>query len=884
MKLFVFLSTLVMGMLVNLPLYAEERTSIRELVNRINVFNHLLPQEKVYLHFDNTAYFMGEHMWFKAYVLRSDNNHATNVSKVLYVELLDRSGNVIDTQKLPIGAMGQADGVFDLKKVLAGGFYEVRAYTRYMLNWDSSWLFSRVFPIFETPAKEGDYSHLSLGDNVWQERESERAASAKKQDVRQPMEAANGKMAFFPEGGHLVENLPCRVAFEIRDKQGMSVNGVCELFDGTEKLCTVNTLMEGRGVLSFTPQPGRTYVLKVKDAKGKEYRQELPMAEKLGCSLRASQKGGSWHLGLSMANALDTDSLGIILTAHGVLRHLEVVASRRNVSLNIPDSVVADGVNSISVIDAQGHILADRLFFQYPRTLKDSIEVKVKETALRPSQNINLSFHTLPSTTFSLSVRDADTEKNISSLDCENWLLLAGELHGYVSHPDYYFEADDEEHREAADLLMMVQGWRRYDLSQMMGKKNFKIQYPMEKGLNIMGKLNGDKKNVANQNLRFRLYNELGQSLSGNTQTDSLGYYAIEVPACDGEWKMFVNIPKKCTVGINRNFSPEPRAVSCLELMRPQDVTESMTAFQYTDSLQKTFERPASGSMLTRTHMLPTIVKRKHFWESGIAWDNPTEGKKVSYLYYNIDKETDKILDEGEETPYIYDWLKKRNPAFLGSFDELLEDSYEPTCSYLRNAKTKSVEGKTALLPFCDFSYHNRQVLWILDNRPKCITNCDFLLSPENFLQPLSLSPMPVTMEEVKSVFVSDDQDAWKKFLPITCKVERQIPYKKTTMVEHRAISNLITVFVYTHKMFSKCPKGLRRTFFEGYSPAVEFYSPGFGELPAYEDFRRTLYWNPYVTTDKDGNVDLKICNTGICKQLIISAEAITPLGKVIKN
>lgn len=121
MKAFKLLAILGISFLNFCSLYAENGSGIRDLVSRINVFNRLLPQEKVYLHFDNTAYFMGEKMWFKAYVLRSDNNHATNVSKVLYVELLDRSGNVIDTQKLPIGAMGQADGVFDLKKVLAGG-------------------------------------------------------------------------------------------------------------------------------------------------------------------------------------------------------------------------------------------------------------------------------------------------------------------------------------------------------------------------------------------------------------------------------------------------------------------------------------------------------------------------------------------------------------------------------------------------------------------------------------------------------------------------------------------------------------------------------------------------------------------------------------------
>jgi hypothetical protein len=31
-----------------------------------------------------------------------------------------------------------------------------------------------------------------------------------------------------------------------------------------------------------------------------------------------------------------------------------------------------------------------------------------------------------------------------------------------VAHPAYYFESDDAEHQRRLDLLMMVQGWRRY--------------------------------------------------------------------------------------------------------------------------------------------------------------------------------------------------------------------------------------------------------------------------------------------------------------------------------------------------------------------------------------------------------------------------------------
>ena len=36
---------------------------------RAIMVNQLFPQEKVYLHFDNTSYYLGETMWFKAYVV-----------------------------------------------------------------------------------------------------------------------------------------------------------------------------------------------------------------------------------------------------------------------------------------------------------------------------------------------------------------------------------------------------------------------------------------------------------------------------------------------------------------------------------------------------------------------------------------------------------------------------------------------------------------------------------------------------------------------------------------------------------------------------------------------------------------------------------------------
>ena len=157
----------------------------------------------------------------------------------------------------------------------------------------------------------------------------------------------------------------------------------------------------------------------------------------------------------------------------------------------------------------------------------------------------------------------------------------------------------------------------------------------------------------------------------------------------------------------------------------------------------------------------------------------------------------------------------------------------------------------------------------MLDNSPRCITNGLPFTGTVPLMKSRTIDDMPVTMGEVKAIYITEAPNVWKRYLVGNAWTK---------------IGNMATVFVYTHKMFRKCPKNLRHTFFDGYSPAVEFYSPGYGELPSNEDFRRTLYWNPYVRTNKEGYVDLRICNTGTCRQLIISAEAITPDGNIVKN
>ena len=45
-------------------------------------------QEKEYVHTDNQCYFVGDTLWWKAYVVRADNLRPTDMSRLLYVQLL----------------------------------------------------------------------------------------------------------------------------------------------------------------------------------------------------------------------------------------------------------------------------------------------------------------------------------------------------------------------------------------------------------------------------------------------------------------------------------------------------------------------------------------------------------------------------------------------------------------------------------------------------------------------------------------------------------------------------------------------------------------------------------------------------------------------------
>ena len=242
----------------SLPSTAQNDTfsRLRNFATHIAQFNQSCPQEKVFLHFDNEAYYLGETIWFSAYVVDAGTLLPIAKSRVLYVELLTPDGDIIASNKLKL-VSGRCYGCLHLigrtetfsegfsNKInvinaLRSGFYEVRAYTREMQNFGEGCYFSRVFPVYDAPEIDGDYSQMQF-TTTKTTRSTETRKRSKKADKL--------NIDFYPEGGNLVEGIESRIAFKATDAYGLPAQ--IKEINIAGKNVTIEH--EGMGSFKYTP-------------------------------------------------------------------------------------------------------------------------------------------------------------------------------------------------------------------------------------------------------------------------------------------------------------------------------------------------------------------------------------------------------------------------------------------------------------------------------------------------------------------------------------------------------------------------------------------------------------------------------------------------------
>ena len=90
-------------------------------------------KESLYLQTDRDLYVVGEQVWMKVNKLNAHSNKPDNISKVVYIELLNQAGYPVNQLKLHVpDKSGFAS--FTLSDTLSSGNYLLRSYTSWMKN------------------------------------------------------------------------------------------------------------------------------------------------------------------------------------------------------------------------------------------------------------------------------------------------------------------------------------------------------------------------------------------------------------------------------------------------------------------------------------------------------------------------------------------------------------------------------------------------------------------------------------------------------------------------------------------------------------------------------------------------------------------------------
>lgn len=470
------------------------------LAMRAIMANELFPQERVYLHFDNTSYYLGETMWFKGHVVSGDDHTRTAQSKVLYVELCAPEGYVVETKKYRLDDNGRCHGEFELKKSLLSGYFEVRAYTRYMLNWGDDAIFSRVFPVYE-PVNDGHYEIKEMLD---------RKRGTLYRGQWQTNDDIECRLEFYPEGGHLVNGMTSTVAYELLSLNGRPSTDTITIFEnGTEILRTVPEYY-GKGTFELSPNCDSEYsaIVKSVDKTGrrKEFAFTLPSVEKSGVVIKANEEKDSFHL-LLKDNLPDSIPLGVAVLNKGYMQYYRSFKNSRNdISIKIHRDSIAEGVNRIIAFTENGIPLVERQFFVQHHTLQpgdmQTARLRVTVSGI-DTESLTVPLHGrigidveredgLPipdDAEFSISVTDADTrEKNSYSHNMYTHLLLGSELKGYIPDAGRYFDSNNKNRKRELELIMLTHGWTSYDWARLSSRQS-SLQHPVETGIVIKGRL-----------------------------------------------------------------------------------------------------------------------------------------------------------------------------------------------------------------------------------------------------------------------------------------------------------------------------------------------------------------------------------------------------------
>ena len=814
------------------------KTVFTQYMNQAQTFANNFPREKAYLHFDNTSYYVGDTIWFKAYVTLAEQQTFSQISRPLYVELVDQTGHIADKQIIKL-TQGEGNGQFVLPRSMLSGYYEIRAYTRWMLAFNEPQYFSRTFPIYQ----------LANSDKLERSITTYELSSSMENRPSETEEKLN--VRFFPEGGQLVEGVTSQVAFKAESKNegNIELSGTIYTKEGAE-ITSFETLHDGMGRFEYTPS-AQPAIAKV-DFQGKKYEFTLPQALPNGYVLSTVSNAGALLVRVFCNAATPQDTLAVFISHQGRPYVHQLISCRSDAPQEfiLPTRKLPAGVLQVSLINRAGNTLCERFVFANPRAPLQISTKKLKEVyapyaPIRCELQIKNAKGEPVSGELSVSIRDGvrsdylEYDNNIFTD-----LLLTSDLKGYIHQPGYYFASPSPRKQTELDVLLMVHGWRKYDMSQAISTAPFTpLQLP-ETQLALNGQVKSTiLKNKLKDIALSVIVKKDDQFITGGTVTDENGRFTIPVEDFEGTTEAVIQTRKvgkernkDASILIDRNFSPAPRAYGYKEL-HPEwkDLAYWQQKAESFDSLYMDSIRKVEG-----LYVLDEVeIKSKRRQGSNMA---TKINEKSIDAYYDVRRSVDLLRDNGKIVTTIPELMEKLSPQF--DWDR-------------SNDK---------------LTYRQKPICYIMDNHILSETETQMMLTEVDGLASIIISKGTGGIDDdiIQNTKMSEVTDSTGVDIS---KLDKYSVFYLIPLPRRDVLNKSQSAVL-----------GTRQTVIQGYTRPLEYYSPAYPTKELYMDKvdkRRTLYWNPSVQADENGKAVIECYNNQYSTPLIIQAETLGKDGQI---
>lgn len=466
-----------------------------------NYFSQYLSPEKLYLHIDRNIFVPGETIWFKGYLENKSYQSVMPTSNFMYVELL---GDTVISRIILKKVGGGFAGHMLLSDEIIPGEYILRAYTNWNRNMPAEYMF---------------YSKIRIVDS---KKQVEKEAVSKKSDF---------KIDFYPESGRYFAGMMATIAFKTNYK---NLTGYIRNSKG-DKVTDFCTEHDGMGTIMFFPIEGERYFAKVTSDENADKTYPLPEPSTEGGMINIKSN----HDAYIIQSYVSHGAASLVLHNGSEIYYCEPVnqgsANQGSNIIRIEGKNLPRGINHVLLISPEGQILAERMFFVYEKdVVKTDLNFNKDIYGKRDKVTVSATFKDLNGDPvegeFSVSVIDGKFRYFSQEEDIGSYMMISSELKGKVNNPGYYFDNSIplNERLRALDLLMIVQGWRYYDIPYLFSHHP-QVKYGKEFTQSLSGsvrtlmgsKTNGFSLIMFSPEIGFSYHNDF---IGSNFYIDSLDF------------------------------------------------------------------------------------------------------------------------------------------------------------------------------------------------------------------------------------------------------------------------------------------------------------------------------------------------------------------------